>query len=164
MEIGLVGLPSSGKTSLFTALTGHAVSGFSDKPNVGVAEIPDPRLDLIAQYVKTRKVVHATVQLVDIPGVPGGDSKKLNSFLSHVRQVDATCHVVRVAEYGGLGAPSPGSDINELDTELVLADLAVAEPARDKAARYARGGDADAKARLAVLDRIVPVLEEGRAI
>ncbi|MHC4947583.1 MAG: redox-regulated ATPase YchF [Planctomycetota bacterium] len=163
MECGIVGLPGCGKTTLFNALTGSAVSGFSDAPHLGQARIPDPRLDLIASYIDTKKVVPATLQLVDIHGVaPGGGAEKLNSFLVHCRQVDAVCHVVRCFDDGR--PVNPVKDIEAMDTELVLADLVVAEGCRDKAERPARAGDADAKTRLAVLEKIVPVLEDGRAV
>ncbi len=70
MECGIIGLPGVGKTTLFSALTGTVVKGFSEKPNLGVARIPDPRLEVIATYVTTRKIVQATIQIVDIPGMP----------------------------------------------------------------------------------------------
>ena len=165
MECGLVGLPSSGKTTLFRALTGMQVDGFSEKPHLGQARIPDPRLDVIAGYIPPQKVINATIQLVDIPGVPpGGDARKLSSFLVHVRQVDAVCQVVRAADYGGLGAPDPARDIGVLETELVLADLVVAESAAEKAARPARTGDAEAKKRLAVVERCRETLEAGQPV
>ena len=134
MEVGLVGLPASGKTTLFNALTGGHAAGFTDKPHVGMADIPDPRLDVIAQYIPPQKIVHATIKLVDIPGVPpGSDAKKINGFLEHVRQVDAVCHVVRCFD-DGTGIDAAG-DIDRMDTELILADLVVVESALDKAKR-----------------------------
>lgn len=166
MEVGLVGLPGSGKTCLFNALTGAAVSGFSERPNVGVAKIPDQRLDVIAQYIPPQKIVPATLKVVDIPGVPTGDHhdvKKLNSFLEHVRLVDAIVHVVRCFD-DGTGQMQPARNIDAVETELVLADLVVAEGARDKAAKLMRGADSDAKTRLAVLEKILPELNEGRPI
>jgi GTP-binding protein YchF len=161
----MIGLPGSGKTCLFRALTGAEAAGYTDKPHLGVATIPDPRLEVIASFITTKKVVPATIQLVDIPGLPvGAEAHRLNSFLEHVRQVDALIEVVRAADYGGLGTPDPARDIDQLDTELVLADLVVAESARDRAARPARAGDADARERLALLERVYPVLEEGRPV
>lgn len=163
MDIGLVGLPGSGKTALFNALTGSNVSGFSDKPNVGVANIPDPRLDTIAEYIPPQKLVPATIHLVDVPGVaPGSDAKKLNKFLEHVRQMDGVIHVVRCFDDGN--PVDAAGDIEKMATELILADLVVAESAKDKAARHARSGDADARARVALLEKLAAALDEGLPI
>jgi GTP-binding protein YchF len=171
MEIGIVGLPSSGKTTLFNALTGSHASAFTGgggaagvKPNVGVAKIPDPRLPLIATFIPTRKIVNATIQFVDIPGVaPGGGAAKINAFLVHVRQVDALVQVVRCFDDGS-GKITPAADIESLETDLIIADMSVVEGALDKAQRTARTGDADAKARVAVLEKCNAVLNEGKAI
>ncbi len=177
MEIGIVGLPSSGKTTLFNALTGSRASGFSAgggagaggglKPNVGVAKIPDPRLPLIATFIPTKRIVNATIQFVDIPGVPtgggAGGAAKLNAFLVHVRQVDAILQVVRCFDDGS-GKINPAADIDSMETDLVIADMSVVEGALDKAQRTARTGDADAKTRVAVLDKCNALLNEGKAI
>ena len=164
MDVGIVGLPGAGKTCLFKALTGVDVSGFSDKPNVGVANVPDPRLGVIAGFITTRKVIPATIRLVDIHGVPpGSDAKKLSGFLEHVRQVDAVCQVVRCFD-DGTGTIDAAGDIDRMDTELVLADLVVAESARDKATRTARSGEKEAKDRLAILETVIPALEDGTPI
>jgi GTP-binding protein YchF len=167
MECGIVGLPGSGKTTLFNALTGahaSAVGGGGGKPNLGVAKIPDPRLPVIASYIPTKKVVHATIQFVDIPGVPpGAGAAKLNAFLSHVRTVDAIVHVVRCFDDGS-GKIEPARDIDSMDTDLVLADMQVAEGALDKSSRAARAGDADAKARVAVLEKALALLNDGKPI
>ena len=168
MEIGIVGLPSSGKTTLFNALTGAQASGFAGaaggKPNVGVARIPDPRLPLIATFIPTKKIVNATIQFVDIPGVaPGGGAAKINAFLVHVRQVDAIVQVVRCFDDGS-GKVNPAADIDSMETDLVIADMSVVEGALDKAQRTARTGDADAKSRVAVLEKCNALLNEGKAI
>lgn len=160
MELGIIGLPSCGKTTLFNALTGANVDPFAggQKPNVGVAEIPDPRLDTIANFIATKKIVRATIRLVDIPGVPaGGGAEKLNSFLSHVRTVDAICHVVRCFDDGNPVRPTV--DLESMKTELILADLVVAEGALDKANRTARTGEREAKARVAILEQVIATLE-----
>ena len=159
MEVGLIGLAGSGKTTLFRALTGMAVEGYSDKAHVGIADIPDPRLHVIAEHITTRKIIPANVRLVDIPSMPtGGDAKKLNALLEQIRQVDALCHVVRLFD-DGTGHVDPRADIEQMETELALADLVVAESARERATRVARSGDADAKARLEFLARVVAQLE-----
>lgn len=164
MECGIVGLPGTGKTSLFEALTGvkavHA--GGAGKPNIGIAHIPDPRLDLLADRVKPRKITQAAITFVDIVGIdPGGGAARSGPVLAAVREVEALCEVVRC--FGGAGEPpNPGRDIRALADELILADLAVAEAAVDKAGRAARGADAEARARLAVLEKLLPVLSEGR--
>ncbi|UCD76300.1 MAG: redox-regulated ATPase YchF [Phycisphaerales bacterium] len=164
MEVGIVGLPGVGKTALFSALTGIKAEGYSEKAHVGVADIPDPRLDLVAKHIPTRKVVHATLHLVDIPGVPAGsDARKLNSFLEQIRQVEAICHVVRCFDDGS-GKIDPSGDITNMETELVLADLVVAEGGAEKSTKLAARGAEDAKARLAVLERAIPMLGDGRSI
>lgn len=174
MEVGLVGLPQVGKTSLLAALAGRAAAGAGGgamKPNVAIAPIPDPRLGTITQFIPTRKVVAASLQIVDVPGLqPGaGEAKSTaNQFLSHVRQVHALAHVVRCFEDPSVahvkGALDPRRDIDLIDLELTFADLAVVEGAIDKASRVARSGDRDAKTRLAVLERALPVLSDFRPL
>lgn len=166
MECGIIGLPGCGKTSLFNALTrGHAdVTAGAVRPNVGVAEIPDPRLGVIASHVETRKITPATITFVDIPGFDtGGGAARTGPILDHIRQVDAICHVVKC--FATAGEPiDPARAISALEDELILADLALAESALDKARRPARAGDAQSKARAAVLERVVEVLGEGRPV
>ena len=176
MECGIVGLPGTGKTTLFNALTGSQASGFSAggagglKPNVGVAKIPDPRLPLLATFIPTKKIVNAAIQFVDIPGVApttgsgAAGATKLNSFLAHVRQVDAICHVVKCFDDGSGTPPNAARDIETMDTELAIADLQICESALDKATRMARTGDADAKARVAILEKVQALLNEGKPI
>ena len=118
------------------------------KPNLGIADIPDPRLTRLAAYIPPEKIVPATLQVVDIPGVPdGGGATALNAVLSSIRTVDAVCQVVRCWDDAGLGSADPESDIASLEMELVLADLVVAEGGADKAKRAARSGDREAKQR-----------------
>ena len=162
MECGLIGLQGVGKTTLFQALTAHAVpiQIGSMKPNVGIAPLPDPRLERIAELIPPEKLVPATVQVVDIPGVPnGGGASALNQVLVHIRNVDA---IVQIIQCWG-GEEAAGS-IASMNAELILADLVVAEGAVDKAARAARSGDADAKKRLSVLEAVQNMLGEERAI
>ena len=162
MECGLIGLQGVGKTTLFQALTAHTVPVRvgAMKPNVGVAAIPDPRLDHIATFIPPEKIIPATVQVVDIPGVPsGGGASNLNQVLAHIRTVDALVHVVDCWQGGDVA-----SSISSMDTELILADMVVAEGALDKATRAARSGDAEAKARLDVLQRVQELLGDAKAI
>jgi len=164
MEVGLVGLPRVGKTSLFNALTGDRVDPFSEKVHLGVASIPDPNVEFVGQCYRAGKIVHATLRLVDIPGVPAGaEAKRVNQAMEKIRTVEAVCHVVRCFDDGS-GAIDPAGDIDQMVTELVLADLIVAEGGREKAQKPARAGDQGAQARLALLERVIPVLEEGRTI
>ncbi len=162
MECGIIGLPGSGKTSLFIALTGcQAIHpGGSGQPNLAGAAIPDPRLGVIATHIEPRKITHATISFVDIPGIdPEHGSAKSGPLLAHVRQVDAICEVVRC--FDGTDARR---DITRVEQELVLADQALVEPALDKARRAARSGDAEVKARVAVLEKSLAALEDGRPI
>lgn len=159
MDVGILGTAGSGKTTLYRALTGQQVEGFSEKAHVGIASIPDPRLTRIAEFIPTKKIIYANIQFVDIPGVPpGSDAKKLNGLLEQIRQVDAICHVVRCFDDGS-GTIDPISDARNMESELILADLVVAEGATDRASRTARSGDTDAKARLELLSKVVPMLE-----
>jgi GTP-binding protein YchF len=156
MECGLIGLQSVGKTTLFTALTAHsvAVQVGSMKPNVGIAPIPDPRLAQITEFIVAKKVIPATLQVVDLPGVPSGGSN-LNTVLAHIRNVDALCHVVKCYEDA-----NPENDIASMDSELIVADMVVVEGAIDKANRTAKHGDKEAQKRVDVLSRVNALLEE----
>ena len=156
MECGLIGLQGVGKTTLFTALTAHsvAVQVGSMKPNMGIAQIPDPRLSKINEFIVAQKVIPATLQVVDLPGVPSGGSN-LNAVLSHIRNVDALCHVVKCFENANVE-----NDIASMDSELIVADMVVVEGAIEKADRTAKHGDKDAQKRVDVLTRVNALLEE----
>ena len=155
MECGIIGLQGVGKTTLFTALTAHsvAVQVGSMKPNMGIATIPDPRLAQITTFIVPKKVIPATLQVVDLPGVPSGGSN-LNVVLAHIRNVDALCHVVNCYDR------DPKADIASMDSELIVADMVVVEGAIDKAERTAKHGDKDAQRRVDVLSRVNALLEE----
>ncbi len=156
MEAGIVGLPYVGKTSVFNALTSLGVSGdiAGGKPNIGVVHVPDPRLATINTYIETKKVVPATMQLIDLAGLVAGASEGKgmgNRFLSHIRSVDAILHVVRCFDDPNVphvdGSVDPLRDISEVDTELILADLEVVENSLKNSDRRAKLGDKDAKVR-----------------
>ena len=167
MECGIIGLPGCGKTALFCALTGtvaSALPGGGVKPHIGVAQIPDPRLDIIAKYISTRKIVPATIQFVDLPGVPAdAGAARANAFLSHARQVEAICHVVDCFSEA-TSAATVDKDIDSLQVELILADLQVAESSLHKTERPIRAGDKVAKARAALLLKVLDRLNDGRPI
>ena len=167
MECGIIGLQGVGKTTLFQALTAHAipVQPGSMKPNMGMASIPDGRLDRIAEFIPTQKVIHANLQVVDIPGIPtGSGGSALGPILAHIRNVDALCQVVRCYDDPGLGPANPVGDIDAIESELLLSDLVVIESNLDKAERVARGGDPDAKHRADVLARCKALLDEGMPV
>ncbi len=175
MEAGIVGLSYIGKTTLFNALTAldveRGVGGPAGRPNLGVVNVPDPRLATINRYVETKKIVYATLQLVDVAGLVAGASKGEglgNRFLSHLRRVDALLHVVRCFDDPGVphvdGSVDPVRDVEAVETELMLADLEQVEGMTGKARKQARTGDRDAKLRLEVIEACHVALSEGRAI
>lgn len=173
MQIGIIGLPLAGKTTLFNLLTGGeaATGGAAGRAqvNVGVARVPDRRLDVLAGMFHPRKVTPATIQFTDIAGfLPGeGDRAKLNAFLQGVRKSDALLHVVRAFENEALphplGSVDPLRDAREVDAELLLADLQVAEGAAARLAASKRRSPEE-EATLALVERCRAALEEGRPV
>ncbi|MGI8494738.1 MAG: redox-regulated ATPase YchF [Pyrinomonadaceae bacterium] len=176
LQAGIVGLPNVGKSTLFNALTAAEDALAANypfatiEPNVGVVAVPDERLPVLEKMYKTQRVVPAMVEFVDIAGLVRGASKGEglgNQFLANIRETDAVIQVARCFEDENIvhveGSVDPIRDIETIQIELALADLAAVEKRRDKAQRAAKAGDKIAKAELEVLDKIQPVLEEGSA-
>jgi ribosome-binding ATPase len=175
LQAGIVGLPNVGKSTLFNALTAQEAALAANypfatiEPNVGVVAVPDERLPVLEKMNKAQKVVPATVEFLDIAGLVRGASKGEglgNQFLANIRETHAVIQVVRCFEDENIihveGSVDPIRDIETIQIELALADLASAEKRRDKAVRGAKSGDKDAKREIEILDKIQPVLEEGR--
>ena len=172
MEAGIVGLPNVGKSTLFNALTSSRAAQSENypfctiEPNEGIVSVPDDRLHRITKYIVPQKVIPATLKLVDIAGIVKGASEGEglgNKFLSHIREVDAIIQVVRCFADANVthvaGTVDPLADIDTIETELVLSDLQTLENAVGKAQRAARGGDKEAKLRLAAIERCQAHLE-----
>ena len=175
LQAGIVGLPNVGKSTLFNALTAQEAALAANypfatiEPNVGVVAVPDDRLPILAKIVKTETIVPAAVEFVDIAGLVRGASKGEglgNQFLANIRETDAVIQVVRCFEDENIihveGSVNPVRDIETIQIELALADLASVEKRKDKAARSAKSGDKEAKRELEIIEKIQPVLEEGR--
>lgn len=172
MEVGIIGVPFIGKTTLFSALTATAVADHgAGQPNVGMVNVPDPRLATINQYVETQQIIPATIQVVDVAGLVAGASKGEglgNKFLSHVRNVDALLHVVRCFEDPQVphvdGSVDAVRDVEQVELELIFADMEQVESMLEKAQRQARTGEKAAKQRLAALEVCQATLEDGKPI
>ena len=176
LRAGIVGLPNVGKSTLFNALTAQQSALAANypfatiEPNVGVVSVPDERLEPLARLVKTDVIVPATVEFLDIAGLVRGASKGEglgNQFLANIRETDTVVQVVRCFEDEGVihveGKVDPVRDIETIQIELALADLATVERRREKAQKSLKSGDKVARAELDVLDKIQPTLEAGRS-
>ena len=176
MEVGIVGLPNVGKSTLFNALTnaGALAANYpfaTIEPNVGVVAVPDRRLEQIRQLIATEKTVPALLKVVDIAGLVKGASTGEglgNKFLSHIREVDAILHVVRCFADGDVmhvdGKVDPQRDIETVETELMLADLESLEKTIDKQRRNARAGDKEAIAAVEVIEKLIEALKQGKPL
>ncbi len=175
LRLGIVGLPNVGKSTLFNALTSSKAAAAENypfctvDPNVGVVEVPDPRLDRLNEIVRPKKRVPAVVEFVDIAGLVKGAAQGEglgNQFLSQIREVDAIVHVIRCFEDPDvihvMGPVDPVRDHDVVTSELALADLAVVERRLEKTRRTARAGEKDAQSETVLLERVIEELNAGR--
>jgi GTP-binding protein YchF len=177
MDAGIVGLPNVGKSTLFNALTSSTAAQSANypfctiEPNEGIVSVPDERLQRITKYIPPQKVIPAALKLVDIAGIVKGASEGEglgNKFLSHIREVDAILQVVRCFVDDDIthvsGAVNPLSDIEIIETELLLADMQSLETSLPRAQRSAKSGDKEAKQRAAVMEKCQEWVNSGRPL
>lgn len=175
LSAGIVGLPNVGKSTLFNAVTRTRKAQAANypfctiDPNVGIVTVPDARLDALAKLSKSQKVVPAAIEFVDIAGLVRGAAEGEglgNQFLSHIREVHAIVQVVRCFENADIhhvsGTVDPVRDIEVINTELILADIAALNKRKDRNQKTARSGDKTAKAEIALIDRLLPHLDAGK--
>ena len=173
LQVGLVGLPNVGKSTLFNAVSqaGAEAANFpfcTIDPNVGVVAVPDRRLDRLTDLAGSAKTIPTAIEFLDIAGLVAGASKGEglgNQFLAHIREVDAVCHVVRCFEDDDVvhvsGSVDPARDIEIIETELVLKDLETVEKRLERAQRQSRTGTKEAKAELELVQRLHDHLADG---
>ena len=175
LSAGIVGLPNVGKSTLFNAVTRTRKAEAANypfctiEPNQGVVSVPDSRLDALAKLSKSARTVPAAIEFVDIAGLVEGASQGEglgNQFLSHIREVDAIVQVVRCFESGDIhhvsGLVDPTRDIEVVNTELILADLASLQKRSERLLKQVRAGDKHAKAEAALLEKLIPHLNNGK--
>ena len=174
-KCGIVGLPNVGKSTLFNALTETAAAQAANypfctiEPNVGEVAVPDPRLDKLAEIGESAQIIPTQLTFVDIAGLVRGASKGEglgNQFLANIREVDAVAHVVRCFEDSDIthveGKIEPMSDVETIETELMLADLESLEKRVDNLEKKAKGSDKEAKEQLDLVNRALVLLREGK--
>ena len=176
LHCGIVGLPNVGKSTLFNALTKATIAAenypfCTIDPNVGVVPVPDPRMDKLAEIVNPERVLPTTIEFVDIAGLVAGASKGEglgNQFLGNIRETDAIIHVVRCFEDENVihvaGKIHPINDIEVINTELALADLATIEKALQRAVKASKSGNKDELAKKQVLEKVSAHLDEGNPV
>ncbi len=174
LEVGIVGLPNVGKSTLFNAITkaGAEAANYpfcTIEPNVGVVDVPDKRLNVLHEMYSSKKTTPASIRFVDIAGLVKGAAQGEglgNKFLSHIREVDAIAHVVRCFDDGNIthveGSIDPIRDIEIINTELCIADMDTVEKRLDKVGRAAKSGSKEAKAEETALKKVYAVISDGR--
>ncbi|MBL4688864.1 MAG: redox-regulated ATPase YchF [Nannocystaceae bacterium] len=176
LSVGIVGLPNVGKSTLFNALSDAGAESANYpfctiEPNVGVVLVPDPRQDRLVEVVEPDSIVPTAIEFLDIAGLVKGASQGEglgNQFLSHIRSVDAICHVVRCFEDDNVvhvdGKVDPASDIEVIDTELLLRDIQSIEQRRDRAFKLQKGGDAEEKLAYATCQKVLEAADRGTPV